>query len=270
MNTSVSRLLFAAFGLVSVLAVSAHANTTLLSSSAWDSQADGSALVSPWSQQYGGGSTPAASTVTVTTYQSQKWAFLNNAATNESASNPSLQGNFSSFSSTTDTLAVVFDYIIPANYGAGSQIQFNLNQYVAGTTTAGIVIGLGRNYQINGLYYIDSSGIKQSVGHTFTAGERVTVSLTNISLATKTYDFSWSSSEGGSSSVSNIAMRNAGSISSLSYLTIGDNSAVGGTSEIYIRDFSVTSVSSPIPEPSTVGLLIGLAVLGGAITRRRR
>ncbi|MFA6959832.1 MAG: hypothetical protein WC205_03665 [Opitutaceae bacterium] len=273
MKTSVLRSLFVVLGFASSLVASAYADSLLLSSAAWDSQADGSSVSSPWSNQFGGGTTPAASTVTVTTFQSAKWADINNASTNEPVGNPTLQGNFTAFSSTTDRLSISFDYIIPSNYGNGSQIQFNLNQYISGVTTNALTIGLGRNYDHAGIYYVDSSGARQGVGHTFTAGEAVTISLTNISLASKTYDLSWSSSvvgTGSSGTIVGIALRNAGSISSFSYVSMGESSALSGTSEFYLRNFTATSVTSAIPETSTIGLVFGLVVLGGAFFRRCR
>lgn len=277
MKTSVIRHLSSAavvLGLAAMAHVglsSATAQTTLLlSSAAWNSAADGSTLSAPWGQQFGNGDTPAPSTVRIATYAEEKWAFVNNAATNEPGDNPRLQGNFAAYTATDSTLTISFDYIIPANYGNNSQIQFNVSQYINSTTTTAITIGLGRNYDRNGIYYVDSAGQRQLVGHTFNAGERVTITLSNISLATHTYDLNWSSDKGTTKtgSVTGIAFRNS-SVTQLTYLTFGESSAVTSTSQLYVKNVAVNVDAAAVPEPAHAALFLLVAAGATAFVLRR-
>jgi hypothetical protein len=241
-------------------AAQTHAGTVINEN--WDEYTAGSGVSSPWSQTLGGGTTPAVSQdiVTNTTINSvtSNWLLIDNAATDEVNDNPGLKGTFSAI---TTTANFSLDYSIPQNYGNGSQIYLTL---FSGSKAA-IQLVLGKNWQRNGISYYDSTGTNQGVGHTFSAGETVHITLADIDFTLGTYDILWSSSKGTSGSVNDIAFIN--SVTSLDNLSIGESSPVGGTSKIYLDNISLTTV----PEPGTSALLgVSLATLAGATLARRR
>lgn len=256
MKLSTLVLLLFAFLLVPAMSLRA----TVLVSENWESYTSGSVVASPWSLTSGGGATPSASTDTVVNATinsvTSNWALIGNNATDEPVGNPGLK---TSFTATSSLLSLSFEYSIPLNYGAGSQILLNLNS----GSTVGISMVLGRNYARNGMAYFNAAGTNTSVGHTFSAGETITLTLANINVATSTYDIAWTSSTGASGSVSGAAFRN--SVASFDNLTFGESSAVTSTSLIYLDNITLQTV----PEPGA-GVLLGMALLMGGWRFNRR
>lgn len=212
----------------------------------WESYTPGSAVASPWVQTGGGGTTPAVSADTVvnTTINSvtSNWGLINNAATDEPASNPGLK---STFTATSAVLSLSLQYSIPANYGNSSQLMLSLNS----GSTVGISMVLGHNWARNGMAYINSAGTNTGIGHTFSAGETITLSLANINITTSTYDITWSSSTGASGSITGATFTHA--VTSFDTLTIGESSPVTGTSQLYLDNILLQAV----PEPGSLSLL---------------
>jgi len=221
----------------------------------WESYSSGATPVSPWQVRFGGGTTPAASTVTVTSQTvsgtTSNWALVGNNATNEPTSNPSLLATFTPQSN----LQISFSFMIPANYGNSSQEFFNLG-YInsdGSTVKTSLSLYLGPNYQAGTsmLGYRTSSSARVNLGGTFVAGAQVNVSLTNISKAHGTYDISWSSSSGNSGSQSGIALTTP-IAENWNYVSFGESSAVTSTSLLYVDNVVVA-----VPEPKVSALMLG-------------
>jgi len=211
--------------------------------------------VAPWSLRFGGGASPETSSVKVVNATvngaTGNWALIDNSAVDEPVANPTLSATFASASH----LNISLSYSIPENYGVSSQIQFSLGRIEGnGTASAALNIVLGRNWQNNGMSY-DQGGTKLPTGHTFVAGETVTLSLTNIDQAAGTYNLLWSSSTGASGSVMQAGLSNL-NVTNWNAIWFTDNSAVGSTSRIYIGPVSIVS----IPEASA-----GLLATGGSL-----
>lgn len=228
----------------------------------WESYTSGAAVASPWVLTGGGGTTPAVSADTVvnTTINSvtSNWGLINNAATDEPASNPGLK---TTFTSTSAVLSLSFQYSIPTNYGNTSQLMLSLNS----GSTVGISMVLGHNWARNGMAYINSAGTNTGVGHTFSAGETITLSLASIDVSTGTYNIAWSSSTGASGSVTGATFNH--SVTSFDTLTIGESSPVTGTSMLYLDNILLQAA----PEPGSLALIALGSVLGlGRLISRRR
>lgn len=231
------------------------------------------APASPWVVSNGGGTTPAPSTVTVVEQTvnstTSNWMLVGNNATNEPTGNPGVRAMFTQ---DTGILNISFSFMIPANYGNNSQLQFNMGN-LSYTPQTGLVwkpaltLYLGANYQAStsAAGYRTSGGSRVNFGGTFVAGQVFTMNLLNINQALGTYDISWSTSGGTSGLLEDIALT-ASITETWNYISFGENSGVISTSQLYMDNIVVEA----IPEPTTLGALaLGGMLLMVVFPRRR-
>lgn len=174
--------------------------------------------------------------------------------------NPSLYYTFSQ--STTQNLNISFSYRLSSE--TNSQMQFALRD---STGKAAVVIGLGKSFwPANGLYYVDTSGNKvQFPGHTYSATETVTISLTNINLTTGTYDIAWSTDNTNATTKSGTitgAVFN-GTVTNFNSIRLFDNTGGNALAEFQLGAIIIETV----PEPTSLSLAV---LAGGALLTTRR
>jgi hypothetical protein len=241
----------------------AGAQTVLIDEN-WDGYTPGAVPAAPWSNKFGGGSTPAPSEIIIVSQNiggaTSNWALVGNNASNEPVGNPNLQATFS-MPADLNMLNVSFSFMIPANYGNASQEFFSLGNIDGnGQTTAAISLFLGPSYQGNGnLGYRTPENTRVNVGGNFVAGLQVNVNLLNINKAAGTYDLAWSTSGGGSGTLTGIAFTAASFTKNFNYISFGESSNLTSTSLLYVDNIRVEA----IPEPGTavLGVFSGLAFL---------
>lgn len=242
---------------------------TVLIDETWEGYTPGSVPAAPWANKFGGGTTPAPSENIIVTQTiggvTSNWALVGNNATDEPVGNPNLQATFS-MPADLNILNVSFSFMIPANYGSASQEFFSLGNIDGnGQASPAISIYLGPNYQGSGnLGYKTAENTRVNVGGTFVAGMQVNVSLLNINKATGTYDLAWSTSGGGSGTLTGIAFTAENFTKNINYISFGESSNLSSTSLLYVDNIRVEA----IPEPGTavLGVFSGLALL---VFRRR-